>query len=143
MKRIRISAAILFVTFLPAILSAADRTDEAITRIDAVLIKAISEVQTLTQGVTNIRTPAEAVVSLDRFASVVTRMQNELKQISDEFSGSVDAKTLLGKSSGFRQRMQPAGRAYGQAIGRLPAAILNSDDFRSAYDKLRKLGLAQ
>lgn len=143
MKHIRLALAVVFFSILPNLVTAADRTDEALTRIDAILVKAVAEVQTLTQGVTNIRTPAEAVVSLDRFSSIVTRMQNELKLISDEFSGSVDTKTLLGKSAEFRQRMQPAGRAYGQAIGRLPPAILNSDDFRSAFDKLRKLGLAQ
>jgi hypothetical protein len=129
--------------FLPSLAKAADRTDEALTKIDVILEKAIDEVKILTIAATNIRTPAEAVVSLDRFSSIIDRMQNELRILGEEYAGSVNAKTVLGKTSEFSKRVQPVGKAYGQAIGRLPPAILNSDDFRSAFDKLRKLGLAQ
>ncbi len=143
MKIIRVFTAVFFFSLLPSLASAADRTDEALSRIDVILNKAVTEVTALTLAVTNIRTPAEAVVSIDRFSSIISRMQNELRILGDEYAGSVDTKTVLGKTAEFRQRMQPVGKAYGQAIGRLPPAILNSDDFRSAFDKLRRLGLAQ
>lgn len=143
MKIIRTLISALLFSLLVSLLATTDRTLEALVRMDAILDKVAAEVTALTLAATNVRTPADAVVSIKRFSSIVVRLQNEFRLLGDAYADSLNASVLVDTADRYRRRMESLGKAYGRALGRFSPLIRTSAEFGSAFENVRRLGLIQ
>jgi len=117
-----------------------DDTDVALQKIKACSKEVITEINKLCEEVETIRTVAQAIDSLDSFYALVSRFVNEIKTINAELGPTADTKKLFANIGEIKKLTQEAGQNYGAALGKLPKAILESNDFIDALKKLHALG---
>jgi len=114
----------------------ADATDQALDRIKTSANEAIAEVKALTTQSAKIRSVNDAVDALERFYTIVQRMNESCAKILQDLGAEIDTKKLSVGIAGIQEQTRAAGMAFALVIGKLPQDVLSSDAFKSVLQKI-------
>jgi len=117
-----------------------DRTDDALDRLERATKTALTALEKLSTGVTNLSTPAAACATLDKYCALVSNMLRTARDIAKDSAADSDTARLRAGLKDELPRLLTAGSNFGRALGKLSPDILASDEFRKAFEKLKALG---